>query len=120
MPRFVILFHELPPESDRASHWDLMLEDGDTLATWALEDSPAETKSTAAIALAPHRLRYLDYEGPVSNQRGHVTRWEHGTFEWLTREDNLVRVQLHGNQQSRVVRLEKQDNHWVAAFMDET
>ena len=31
MPRFVVLEHELPAESERASHWDLMLEDGQVL-----------------------------------------------------------------------------------------
>ena len=35
MPRYVILQHDTPPGYPRPLHWDLMLEQGRTLRTWA-------------------------------------------------------------------------------------
>jgi hypothetical protein len=83
MPRFVILRHELPPASGRATHWDFMLEAGDTLRTWALDAEPAAGSTIAGTALADHRLAYLDHEGPVSGDRGHVTRFAAGDYKVL-------------------------------------
>lgn len=83
MPRFVILRHELPPTDTRGLHWDLMLENAETLWTWALPQEPVgERMEMIAARLPDHRPAYLDYEGAVSNQRGTVRRWDAGTFEW--------------------------------------
>jgi len=93
MPQFVILHHRLPPDSGRADHFDLMLEDGDSLLTWTLPELPSERKQQAE-ALPPHRRDYLIYEGPVSNGRGEVERVAAGTFEWIQREQQFLVVQL--------------------------
>lgn len=86
MPRYVILRHELPPESGRASHWDVMLEDraasGEVvLKTWAVERSPDDRTPQIALLLPDHRAAYLSYEGPISGGRGEVTRWDEGSFD---------------------------------------
>ena len=96
MPRFAILRHETPPGSPRPLHWDFLLEDAGTLLTWALAESPAAGRPIAADALTNHRTAYLDYEGPVSGNRGSVTRWDAGTFEWRHRSDREVAVILTG------------------------
>ena len=51
MPRFVILHHVTLPGADRASHWDLMLEMGDALRTWALPTPPEAGQSQVVEAL---------------------------------------------------------------------
>ncbi len=76
MPRFVILEHDHP-----VLHWDLMLEAGGVLQTWRLAQAPELGRAIDAAALGDHRLAYLDYEGPVSGDRGTVCRWDAGTFE---------------------------------------
>ena len=76
MPRFVILEHDHPH-----LHWDLMLETGTVLRTWRLAEPPEPGKTVAAEPLGEHRLTYLDYEGPVSGNRGQVRRWEFGTYD---------------------------------------
>ena len=77
MLRFVILEHDHP-----VLHWDLMLEAGDVLRTWRLAEPPTgQTFAIAAESLPDHRLAYLEYEGPVSGNRGSVKRWDHGVFE---------------------------------------
>ena len=68
MPRFVVLYHETPPDHDRPPHFDLMLETGQVLRTFALPRWPAAGEVTAAEALADHRLAYLDYEGPITGR----------------------------------------------------
>ena len=96
MPRFVILKHELPAGQDRSTHYDLMLEQDGVLRTWACETFPGNI--TAAQRIADHRLAYLDYEGPISGERGTVTRLESGACEWLADSENGVLVRLMGSK----------------------
>jgi len=91
MPRYVILEHDHP-----CLHWDLMLETADVLRTWRLEAPPQPGKAVAATAIFDHRRMYLDYEGPVSGNRGRVLRWDHGTFSWQKTEDDHLAVELNG------------------------
>ncbi|MCC6492367.1 MAG: hypothetical protein IT424_05040 [Pirellulales bacterium] len=93
MPRFVLLRHECPPNYGKPSHWDLMLERAGVLMTWSLEElpiawqqaigqEPAGRPAATLVArkLPDHRLAYLEYEGPLSAGRGHVTRCAAGEY----------------------------------------
>ncbi|MAV35421.1 MAG: hypothetical protein CMJ59_08175 [Planctomycetaceae bacterium] len=80
MFRFVVLHHLTPPGSPRGPHWDLMLERDGVLETWALDAPPLSETSQDAQKLDDHRVHYLDYEGPVSGDRGVVQRWDWGTY----------------------------------------
>ena len=91
MPRFVILEHDWPER-----HWDLMLEAETSLRTWRLGAPLVPGADVAAESIGDHRLLYLDYEGPVSGNRGCVKRWDWGEFDWRTRADPVV-VVLSGN-----------------------
>jgi hypothetical protein len=75
MPRFVILEHDQP-----VLHWDFMLEVGPALRTWRLAEPPQPGRPVRAEEIAPHRLAYVEYEGPVSGGRGRVARWDVGTY----------------------------------------
>ena len=107
MPRFVLLYHELPPHSGRSSHYDLMLERDGALRTWALEQEPQPGRETRATALADHRLAYLDYEGPVSNERGEVTRCDRGEYTSLDEAAGEWRVRLSGERFRGVLLLKR-------------
>ncbi|TAN37688.1 MAG: hypothetical protein EPN23_04015 [Verrucomicrobia bacterium] len=75
--RFVLLRHT----GHGPLHFDLMIEDGKTLATWQFEFSPVLLAPGTAVAcrrLAAHRTAYLDYTGPVSRNRGQVHRTDTG------------------------------------------
>ncbi len=110
MPRFVILTHDHP-----FLHWDFMLEHDDMLRTWRLLSQPAESTDIAAEALPDHRKSYLDYEGPISNDRGHVTRWDHGTFEIVDESDGRLRFQLKGTRLAGIAELarERDSTKWT-------
>jgi hypothetical protein len=85
--RFVILRHDGVPEP----HFDLMFETapGGPLETWRSPAWPIASPVTLTL-LAPHRRAYLTYEGPVSNNRGVVTRVAEGTYDRLAAQHNRV------------------------------
>lgn len=89
MPRFVILEHDHP-----ALHWDFMLETGGVLRTWRLESPPVADCDIRAEPLPDHRLHYLDYEGPVSGDRGTVIRWDAGKYEFVEGEGEGERIEV--------------------------
>jgi hypothetical protein len=93
MPRFVLLEHRWD-----GVHWDLMLEDGEILRTWAIDAPVVIGKDLPARALPDHRLIYLQYEGPVSRGRGIVRRVDEGTYGRLVWRESLVRIRLEGRQ----------------------
>lgn len=100
MRRFVILAHDWP-----FPHFDFMLEEETTLRTWRLAEPPHPGQVLAAEEIAPHRLAFLDYEGPVSGDRGHVTRWDAGTYLPMTQPGDSLTVELHGRKIRGTVRL---------------
>lgn len=115
MPRYVILRHECPPGYVRPSHWDLMLEAGGVLRTWALLGDPAGSERIAADALDDHRLDYLDYEGPVAGNRGTVARWDQGTYQVERESDEQLVVWLRGEKlqgQARLARADDAAHRW--------
>ena len=64
---------------------------GRACTTGGLTEEPIPGRSIAAEPLPDHRLVYLDYEGPISGNRGTVARWDAGEFE-LEFESPLVIV----------------------------
>ncbi|HVA50293.1 MAG TPA: DNA polymerase ligase N-terminal domain-containing protein [Pirellulales bacterium] len=121
MPRFVVLRHDLPPESGRGLHWDLMLEAADVLQTWALAEEPSADAACLAERLPDHRRAYLDYEGEVSGGRGTVTRWDAGDYLPLPAEGESVVVELHGRRLRGTARLERpaaDGQRWRFSFVE--
>jgi len=92
MPRFVILEHDHP-----TLHWDLMLECAGALKTWRLPAPPPDNPREA-VAIGDHRLAYLDYEGPVSGNRGTVKQWDAGTYESSHETSSDWTLHLHGTR----------------------
>jgi len=95
---FAILTHDHP-----FLHWDLLLEAGPMCRTWRLQTSPEHDGLIFAEAIPDHRLLYLDYEGPVSGDRGSVSRWDGGHLVWLTATESNVEILVCGTRwQGRV------------------
>jgi hypothetical protein len=119
MPRFVILQHETPLDADRPTHWDLMLETGLSLRTWALDEEPQPGKTIQAEALTDHRLAYLDYEGPISDNRGDVHRWDVGKYQAQSVRQTVLVVTLAGHRlqcQATLTRQEPNSTGWAITF----
>ncbi|QDT40962.1 Putative DNA ligase-like protein [Gimesia alba] len=116
MQQYVILRHDFPE-----LHWDLMLEHEGVLKTWRLpvapEIDPASDESSIDLlveALPDHRIAYLEYEGPVSGDRGEVSRWDRGSLTLLEYNDDSLVALLTGEELAGRVTLKKtdQENQW--------
>ncbi|MCH7871956.1 MAG: hypothetical protein IID33_09685 [Planctomycetes bacterium] len=109
--RFVILHHIAPS----GEHWDLMLERGDALLTWQLACEPTcgSLLPLPARRIGDHRKAYLDYEGPVSRDRGHLRRVDAGTveFEEFTPERKVF--SLRGGRLTGRFVLAREGREWV-------
>jgi hypothetical protein len=92
--RYVVLRHEGVAEP----HFDLMVERdvGGALITARLKDWPPQAP-TRIEPLRDHRRAYLDYEGPVSNGRGHVKRIEEGACD-VEIADGVVTIRFQSGQ----------------------
>ena len=111
MPRFVILRHDSP----QGVHFDFMLEAGGVLKTWALPQPPQAGVEIECNALGDHRLAYLDYEGPISGERGAVTRWDRGNYTIERQSDAEWTVELAGETlkgQATLLRSTEDPKRW--------
>jgi len=105
---FVIILHTgCGPE-----HYDLMLEAGESLATWQLHADCLGLRpgdSLTARKLPDHRLAYLSYQGPVSGGRGQVRSIRTGTYETLDRGPDRLVVRLNWPGASAAFELARSD-----------
>ena len=115
-PRYVLLRHECD-NIRGGSHWDLMLQRGNVLATWALEVLPGDWRPSqeaagknnqvSAVRLPDHRLHYLDYEGPISGDRGSVQRVADGEFEWAAWDEAQAEIRFLSGTFAGTAKLEQ-------------
>lgn len=88
MPRFVILLHRVDSGFTRthSDHHDWLFEHGDSLRSFAtpIVGDFSSDFQCACRQLPNHRMKYLHYEGPISDNRGTVLRILSGTFEALS------------------------------------
>lgn len=82
----------MPANSPRPDHWDLMFESEGRLLTWAVDELPVAGAALIGQPLADHRIDYLNYEGPISGDRGSVTRISGGTFRRVDQSSQATGV----------------------------
>jgi len=92
--RFVVQEHTTPD----GVHWDLMLEKGEVLMTFRLEQPPeaASANTVQATKIFDHPLRFLTYEGPVQKGTGKVRIVERGTCDALVEGEDAITLRLDG------------------------
>ena len=100
--RFGVLYHQMPADSGRASHWDLLLEQppepGSGLLTFEVSVPPKEWGNSTFVRKLPnHRPLYLHYEGPLSDDRGIVTRILAGTIQWKVQTLDLLVIAVQSD-----------------------
>jgi hypothetical protein len=110
--RYVVLRHEGIAEP----HFDLMFETspGSALATWQSPRWPIESE-TPLVRLGDHRREYLDYEGAISGDRGHVRRVTRGYYRLDRTDDTLWRLTFRDMiASSQLVFRRESGERWVA------
>jgi bifunctional non-homologous end joining protein LigD len=112
-PRFVVQRHDA-----RALHYDLRLEMGGALASWAVPKGPPlrEGIMRMAVRTEDHPLEYLDFSAVIPEGQygaGRMTIWDRGTYaveliaekEWkLVLDGALLRGHYHLVRTSRASR----------------
>lgn len=99
----VLLWHALP---NGTGHIDWLIarhaDQGDLVSfrlAQPLHDLPSG-ECVAATHIGDHRRRYLDYQGPISGNRGHVTQLTRGRVVSCECSDTLaMHVQWPGRMQ---------------------
>jgi hypothetical protein len=93
--RFVIHEHQ---KRDDPVHWDLMLEQGETLRTFRLNCAPHDLAERPCLAtpIFDHDTRFLTYEGPVQQGLGQVKRIDCGTYQSIHMTQTTWTVVLEG------------------------
>lgn len=111
---FVILHHTGHFSQDRRDHWDWLIRfpdyflaelalrmqanQGDQfpgLLSFASQIHPNRWSVGSSFwRLAPHRNKYLEYQGEVSGQRGAVKRVAWGELEWIFLDEFQLQFRL--------------------------
>jgi len=115
MPRFTISQHAGSAEGE---HFDLFLAVESTLKTWRLQRTIFDAPQPAT-RIDDHRLQYLDYEGPVTKNRGTVKVWDTGEYATDLWTDARVLVAVRGRRLRARLRLDAvkpgDPNAWLIA-----
>ena len=114
--KFVIHHHVTLPE-----HYDLMLEVEETLHTWQITPDNLENlisgRRIEVLKIQDHRKKYLEYEGPVSCDRGHVSLFDSGEYCLMNKKKNKTEYFFSGEKLTgRVVFYHKQETFDLQYF----
>ena len=108
------------------AHYDLMLRQGQVLATWQFQADPAAFavgQSAPCRRIHDHRLHYLRHTGPIGGERGEVAMLDRGVYELLSRDERCWRVRLAGGRLSGLYELRVEEEgeeaaSWVLARLE--
>ncbi|MDF1663611.1 MAG: DNA polymerase ligase N-terminal domain-containing protein [Planctomycetota bacterium] len=104
--RFSVLKHTLP--ADQGWHFDVFFEMAEALFSLKLDEAPS--LDFVATRQFDHRKKYLDYEGPISGNRGSVTIWDRGKMKGEVQLGEAFTVELFGAKLSGRFTVEPLEN----------
>ncbi|MQA86585.1 MAG: DNA ligase [Streptosporangiales bacterium] len=108
----------------RRLHWDLRLERGGVLVSWAVPKGlPPDPKiNHLAVRTEDHPIDYAGFEGEIPKGEygaGRVLIWDRGRYETEKWSDREVKFVLHGSRVSgRYVLFRTRDKDWMIHRMD--
>jgi bifunctional non-homologous end joining protein LigD len=108
----------------RRLHWDLRLERGGVLVSWAVPKGlPSDPRRNhLAVHTEDHPLEYASFAGTIAAGEyggGEVTIWDAGTYDCETWTDREVKVVLHGSRaRGRYALFQTRGQDWMIHRMD--
>jgi DNA ligase D-like protein (predicted 3'-phosphoesterase) len=113
VPRFVVQLHDAT-----TLHFDLRLQIGDVLRSWAVPKGPSldPTVRRLAVPVADQSLAAGEFEGVHGHSRGSgaVIIWDEGTAEIVHQEPGHISFVLHGRKLSGGFALTRTgDQRWI-------
>lgn len=117
--RFVVQEHHAT-----SMHWDLRLERGGVLVSWAVPKGipPDPRDNHLAVHTEDHPLMYLDFEGDIPKGEyggGSMHVWDTGTYTCEKWEESEVMVTLAGRRaRGRYVLFGTGGNQWMLHRLD--
>jgi bifunctional non-homologous end joining protein LigD len=108
----------------RRLHWDLRLERGGVLVSWAVPKGiPPDPKTNhLAVHTEDHPLEYATFSGEIPHGEyggGTMTIWDRGTYQTEKWSDREVKIVLHGGRVSgRYVLFQTNGRNWMIHRMD--
>lgn len=108
----------------RSLHWDLRLERGGVLVSWAVPKGlPPDPKiNHLAVHTEDHPMEYAAFEGEIPRGEyggGTVTIWDRGSYETEKWSDREIKFVLHGDRVSgRFVLFQTDGKNWIIHRMD--
>lgn len=84
-------------------HWDLRLEMGGVLKSWAIPKEPPIKKGEKRLAInvEDHPLAYAKFQGVIPEGNygaGKVEIWDKGTYEIKFRDSKKIELIFHGKK----------------------
>ena len=110
MNRFVVHKHTQGSEF----HWDLMIEWGEKLKTWRLENPPEKLaiEKTKATPIFDHDKKFLTYQGSVNNDKGTVEIVDEGICTIKSTSENEMKINFDGRKLKDRFRFFYRENFW--------
>jgi len=92
--QFVIQKHSKP----NSTHWDLMLRSGNCLKTYRINLEPEKLLHECAEAenISDHDLKFLTYEGPLTNDKGTVEIADQGSYTITNSDETEIKLHFDG------------------------
>lgn len=118
--RFVVHEHHA-----RRLHYDLRIEMGGVLRSWAVPKGPSLRTGLRrlAVQVEDHPVGYIDFEGDIPEGQygaGTVKIWDNGTYEPENIGENELEVVFHGKKlrgRYVLVRMQKSPKNWLLIKM---
>jgi DNA ligase D-like protein (predicted 3'-phosphoesterase) len=118
VPRFVVQLHDAT-----TLHYDLRLELGGVMRSWAVPKGPSLDPAVKrlAVAVADHTVQDVPFEGvyeDAARGSGAVIVWDEGEFELVREEPDHLVVNLDGHKLAGGFALTRTgDGQWILVKM---
>ncbi len=99
-------------------HFDLRLQMGGVLKSWAVPKKPNNIDKRLAVQVTDHPLSYAKFKGiiPEGYGKGLVKIWDSGNYDLIEKGKDKFLIKLHGKKLKgnwALIRLKNNPKNWL-------